>query len=87
MEPTIKELKARIAKLEKGAEHYRRMEQAERRHRSGKPPKKTKKQIAKSNTAARERRSFKARFSVGRGAKPGVPTAQVVSGGRFESKG
>lgn len=84
MGPTIDELKARIAELEKAAEWYRRMEEAGIRHRSGKRRKQTKHPQAKSRAAARAR--FKARFSVGRGSKPGVPKARIVSGGRVESK-
>ena len=79
-EPTIDQLKARIAKLEKKADWYRRMEQA------GKRQKPTKKQKAKQRAAAKAQRRFKARFRVGRGSSPGVPKARIVSGGRVESK-
>ena len=85
-EPTIGEMKARIAELEKAAEWYRRMEEAETRHQSGKRRKQTKPEKAKRRSASRARRTFKARFSVGRGSKPGVPKARIVSGGQVESK-
>jgi hypothetical protein len=85
-EPTIAELKARIVELEKTAKWFRRMEEIGIRHRSGERRKLTKHEKAQRLANARDRRAFKARFNVGRGSKPGVPKARIVSGGRVESK-
>ena len=84
--PLIPYLPTAVKLAEKAAEWYRRMEEAETRHQSGKRRKQTKPEKAKRRSASRARRTFKARFSVGRGSKPGVPKARIVSGGRVESK-
>ncbi len=84
--PTTGELKIRIAELQKTLKSFRRAERLGIQQQSGKRRKLTKHEKGQRRAAARERRAFKARFKVGRGASRGVPKARIISGGRVESK-
>lgn len=85
-EPTMAELKARIAKLERKAERSRRIENSRSQSQRRRRQKLTNSAKAKRRAAAKAQQRFKARFRVARGSSPGVPRARIVSGGRVESK-